>query len=85
MDCKFRVWQGGRERVVRSGRKAVHAFVAGSPAGPADEGLVGSLDMRRVSYNPFKNDFFYEVETGAKVETCRWAALLEDGSLWVQK
>lgn len=80
--CSFKVWKGGRKRVMETGRKAVHAFVVGSVE--EEKGVEKPPGAVRVSYNPFKKDFFYEADTGEKVEVCETAAFLKDGTLWVK-
>lgn len=61
-DCEFRVSQAGRERVLREQRKNVHAGVIGeyaSESWSSDRVLNGG----RVSYNPYKFNYFYNVDT----------------------
>jgi len=67
IEPKFRVRQGGRMRVIKEGKKNVHAFAEGwypsvwiSPKYYHDEG-------RRVTYNPYKNETFVYKDTGEPV------------------
>ena len=67
IEPKFRVRQGGRMRVIKEGKKNVHAFAEGwypstwiSPKHYDDEG-------RRVTYNPYKNETFVYKDTGQPV------------------
>ena len=67
IEPKFRVRQGGRMRVIKEGKKNVHAFAEGwypsvwiSPKWYDDEG-------RRVTYNPYKNETFVYKDTGQPV------------------
>ena len=50
-NCKFVVQQGGRQRVIRTRRKNVHAFVVGEP-------VKGGRATKRVRYNPYKHSTF---------------------------
>jgi len=67
IEPKFKVRQGGRMRVIKEGKKNVHAFAEGwypsvwiSPKWYDDEG-------RCVTYNPYKNDTFVYKDTGEPV------------------
>ena len=57
-DVEFRVSDAGRQRVLKEGRKNVHAFVIGNLT---DEELETSVD---VSYNPYKHGYFYRKNNG---------------------
>jgi hypothetical protein len=60
-DCRFQVNENGRQRVLREGKKYVHAYVIGYMFGwPTD-----SKDFPArypVSYNPFKWDSFVDMD-----------------------
>lgn len=68
-DCKFRVSQAGRKRVVATGKKNVHAFVIGDL--PGDPGRCTYQSDRvswvRVRYNPYSMDNFIRTDTGEAV------------------
>lgn len=50
-NCTFRVWQSGRERAIREGKRNVHAFVVGVIATPEER---CSADQAvAVMYNPW--------------------------------
>ena len=55
-DVKFIVRPAGREKVRREGKKNVHAFAVGYIAQEQD--IDSSAYHHKVSYNPYKNDFF---------------------------
>jgi len=63
VNVKFRVGKAGRERVLKTRQKNVHAGVVGYIA---DVSLVGQTS--RVTYNPYKYDSFVKVqdESGIK-------------------
>ena len=61
--CEFRVRPGGRARVLREGKKNVHAFVVGT----VDDGAIFGGGMAAVTYNPYKGDSFYLKCNGANV------------------
>lgn len=66
-DADFVVRPAGRERVLREGRKNVHAFVRGS-AVEVDRDGFSDLDAPvQISYNPYKGNTFYRVDTGEPV------------------
>lgn len=80
-DATFRVGKKGRERVLREKRKNVHAYVVGTYA---INYPVETLH-RKVNYNPYKADYFYDVDTGEPVESSKVVYLGKDGVyyLWV--
>jgi hypothetical protein len=53
--CTFKVSKKGRERVIREGRKNVHAGVVGSIC---YNDLVRSPEYELVTYNPYKYETF---------------------------
>ena len=56
-NCQFIVRESGRQRVIKSGRKNVHAWVKGFIANK-DYGIQHNEIPIRVSYNPKKNSSF---------------------------
>ena len=68
----FNVRQGGRERVIKEGRKNVHAFVVGYrpsvfTAEEWDVYDISGKTWRDVTYNPYKNTTFVYKDTGDPV------------------
>jgi len=67
-DCEFLVNQNNRLKVIREKRKNVHAFVKGILSKYCDKhdhhrwGKVKSI-----SYNPYKRDSFYDVDTNESI------------------
>ena len=59
-DPQFVVRKSGRERVLREGKKNVHAFVRGEIT-YFDDFDPDYLDYTLVSYNPYKHDTFVDV------------------------
>lgn len=59
-DARGRVGEAGRQRVLREGRKNVHAGIVGRLAWP----VKAAFDSIPLSYNPFKGPTFYNRETG---------------------
>tara|TARA_Y100001937_G_scaffold125523_2_gene192553 strand:- start:11667 stop:12041 length:375 start_codon:yes stop_codon:yes gene_type:complete len=54
-DCKFLVNEKDRQRVIKTNRKNVHAFVVGHIWDTP-------FDLsRQVKYNPYNNKYFYEL------------------------
>jgi hypothetical protein len=73
-DAKFVVHKAGRERVLREGKKNVHAFVRGE-ATHFDDFDPDYLDYTLVSYNPYKHDTFVDVCDVRPVRTAKRAVL----------
>ncbi len=80
----FKVGDGGRKRVIREGRKNVHAFAEGELIGVAgvewkDKPHALTLSLLKptgngaamVTYDPYKNDTF--VSEGREVRWASWA------------
>ena len=77
-DPKFVVRKSGRERVLREGKKNVHAFVRGEISYCPDfdpEYHPDYLDYTLVSYNPYKFDTFVDVYDTTPVRTAKRAML----------
>lgn len=79
-DVEFRVWEGGRQRVLRERKKSVHAFAVGTHLGVAEPDLLEGFV--RLSYNPYRGPHFVVRGTDEAIYRARWAMLLADGSLW---
>ena len=56
LDGSFTIWKSGQKRVREEGKKNVHAFAVGYIAQEQD--IDSSAYHHKVSYNPYKNDFF---------------------------
>ena len=76
-DVAWVVQQGGRERVLREGKKNVHAFARGVLKDFCDEELRFYVDdePKHVTYNPFKHNHFTDRKTGEPVRTSDLAVM----------
>lgn len=76
-DCEFQVSQTGRERVLRERRKDVHAGVVGEYIAQSwsSDRIPNST---RVSYNPYRFNYFYNVDTLEPVLKSNHAGLIVD-------
>ena len=84
-DITFPVQEGGRELVLRSGVKNVHAFVRGVLCGPS-EGPTRQEEWRRVSYNPYHGGHFVTLSDMEPIREAKYAGLfswvdVDDGSV----
>ena len=70
----FVVRKSGRDRVLREGKKNVHAFVRGDIT-VFDDFNPDYLDYSLVSYNPYKFDTFVDVHDTTPVRTAKRAVL----------
>jgi len=77
-DVEFVVQPAGRKRVVEQGRKNVHAFCRGHVV---REPWTWEM-KRRVSYDPYKYPFFYDVQTGEKIEQAS-LVMLRDKKVYI--
>lgn len=81
LDADFVVRQGGRLRVLETGRKAVHAFVVGTlmtNAIPSTDGMVP------VTYNPRLNETFIRCDDGAAIHCAGIVILDENGRAYAR-
>lgn len=69
----FKVWEGGRQRVIREKKKNVHAFVKAEVIHPYED--IHS-NAKRVSYNPYKAGYFYYADTGEPIKSAIKAWLI---------
>ncbi len=74
-DPKFVVRKSGRERVLREGKKNVHAFVRGELSTHFYDFDPVYVDYTLVSYNPYKHDTFVDVFDVSPVRTAKRAVL----------
>lgn len=67
-DCKFKVSQAGRERVIKEQRKNVHAGVEGTLCGFNNDNDLN--EYVELTYNPYKYSSFVIKETEQSVCGC---------------
>lgn len=74
-DCKLKISEAGRQRVIKQQRKNVHAGVEGErlKRQPVCAG------WRRVEYNPYVNSSFVYTDTKEPVGFARYVKLTETG------
>jgi hypothetical protein len=90
-DVTLSVQPAGRAKVLREGRKNVHAFVRGELLSTVDEtdegGEIATNDMftsagyRKITYNPYKYDSFVYEATGEPVRSAR-QIIIVGSSIW---
>jgi hypothetical protein len=61
-DCEFRVSEAGRQRVLREGRKSVHAGVVGNYDLRQTVTSYGTQDAFKVAYNPYFRGYFWRLD-----------------------
>ena len=62
-DCSATVQQGGRARVLREKQKSVHAWITGTLEAVDTTIIFNNLEGQAISYNPYKADHFYNIDT----------------------
>ncbi len=78
-DAKFIVWEKSRQRVLKEGRKNVHAFVIGTVVDSAmGRTKAGRLNLK-ISYNPYLGDSFVIDGSNVKVEGAMAVILNQHG------
>lgn len=73
----FKVSQKGRERVLSTGHKDVHAFAIGRFMGNPD----AFTGQTRVTYNPYKFKSFVNADNFAPVHKADYAFLAAEGTI----
>ncbi len=68
-DVTFKVYEKGRQRVLNSGQKNVHAYVKGKFIGETKSATFLQEGMREAYYNPFNQATFTDKETGEVLES----------------
>jgi hypothetical protein len=87
--CSYAVQPAGRDKVRRTGRKNVHAFIRGRV--PESVVMMFGREPRRVTYNPYEHDGFVleSIATDARLgDDGRWCRMgtpkwLDAGESWV--
>lgn len=81
MNPRFSVQQGGRAKVNKTKRKNVHAFVRGELDNSLEGLFLFDKLPKRVSYNPYRLPFFFDVTDESPVKSGVKAILDESGVL----
>jgi hypothetical protein len=75
-NCKFLVNERLRQKTIKEGRKNVHAFIKGYLSELFDS-ILDTVKGTAITYNPEKNEFFYEKESEASIHSAD-AVVLEE-------
>ncbi len=73
---KFVVRQGGRNAVLRDKQKNVHAFLKGEMQELTSKPSIDGL--RKISYDPYRHGFFFDVYTEEPIHEALYAVLTLD-------
>lgn len=74
---KFKVSEAGRQRVLKTKRKNVHAFVVGELSG--DRSIYRYKDLlTEVTYNPYHHTTFVNKKTLQPIHDASWAMLITE-------
>jgi hypothetical protein len=91
-DVEFKVSEKGRQRVLKTKHKNVHAGVVGilraldfHVPGPFPMAKPRPIKVKEVSYNPYKHRFFYDVFTNKLVKAHFENAWLCQKRVFVEK
>ncbi|QNJ56939.1 hypothetical protein SEA_REINDEER_148 [Mycobacterium phage Reindeer] len=83
IDAKFVVREGGRQKVIRTRRKSVHAGVVGTLVDINDPRITHVLPGTQARYNPYQAGTFTLGYTGAPVHTAALVDLAPDGKAYI--
>lgn len=76
-DCTFHVQKAGLERARKEKQRNVHAYVKGMIVSENEK--LPKIKGYRISYNPFKKDFFYYVDDMRKIDKADYLYFNEEG------
>lgn len=79
-NCSFKIYESGRQRVIKEKRKNVHAFVEPTSYEHLNEKADVSK-LREIYYNPYKHDSFVYKDTEEKIEKASMV-LAQDNKLY---
>ena len=82
-NCSFKIYETGRQKVIREKKKGVHAYVEPKSYKHLDERMDVSK-FREIYYNPYKHDSFVYKDTLEKVEKVA-RVLAQDNKLYDAK
>ena len=74
-DAKFVVQPAGREKVLREKKKNVHAFVRGNWLPYKPHKISKTFLPNTYSYNPYKFNHFYNIETEERIDSSPFVML----------
>ena len=83
-DVKFHVQPAGQAKVRKNKRKNVHAYVAGDMASKFRH-CENIEEFELVKYNPYKNDFFVDAQTGEEMRDVYEKAYVINKKIFVKK
>ncbi|HEY9664829.1 MAG TPA: hypothetical protein V6C65_40840 [Allocoleopsis sp.] len=74
-DVSFKIQDGGRQRVIREGRKNVHAWGQGVLVCQFDSDIFAPIDL---SYNPYEDTTFKQRHTDNPIVSCRYLVVRDN-------
>ena len=85
INASFHVGEKGRQRVLKTGQKNVHAFVRGYYVYPPWDSENLDVDkMAQVTYNPYQHESFVWKDSGEKVQIAS-EVVLKDGKVYARR
>jgi len=67
-NCKFRIYENGRQKVIKEQRKNVHAYIESESYKKFSKDIDTSK-LREIYYNPYDHDSFIYKGTGQSIES----------------
>ena len=83
-NVRFVVNERGRQRVIATKQKNVHAVLRSESTWVAsNDGFQPASDWVRITYNPYKAGYFYIAGTGTPVASAKKVRII-DGKVWAK-
>jgi len=67
-DCRFKIYENGRQKVIQEKRKNVHAYIEAISYSKTS-GDIDVSNFREIYYNPYDHDSFIYKDTGCKLNS----------------
>lgn len=77
--ARFHVNESGRQRVLQTQKKNVHAWVIGHLVYASKDEVPFLDEGSKLSYNPYKGSYFYSADSGEKVHSADQLLLTDTG------
>lgn len=76
-NCSFKIYENGRQKVIKEKRKNVHAFICGEKLN-LNSKQININNLVTISYNPYYSDSFYIKDSKEKIKSAKIIILRED-------
>lgn len=76
-NCSFKIYENGRQKVIKEKRKNVHAFICGERLN-LNLKQINKNNLVHISYNPYYSDSFFIKKTKEKIKSAKFIIINKD-------